>query len=71
MHRDLSTAMLAFHDALARRMGMSGAEHKVFGALSALGVATPGQLAKLSGFTTGAITGIVDRLERAGYAKRE
>ncbi|HWA01026.1 MAG TPA: MarR family transcriptional regulator, partial [Caulobacterales bacterium] len=47
------------------------AEHKVFGALSALGVATPGQLAKLSGFTTGAITGIVDRLERAGYAKRE
>jgi DNA-binding MarR family transcriptional regulator len=24
----------------------------------------------LSGFTTGAITGIVDRLERAGYARR-
>ena len=25
----------------------------------------------LSGFTSGAITGIVDRLERAGYARRE
>lgn len=25
----------------------------------------------MSGFTTGAITGIVDRLERAGYARRE
>jgi DNA-binding MarR family transcriptional regulator len=26
---------------------------------------------ELSGFTTGAITGIVDRLERAGYVRRE
>ncbi|HVY85658.1 MAG TPA: MarR family transcriptional regulator [Caulobacterales bacterium] len=71
LHRDLSTAMIAFHEAQARRIGMGGAEHKVFGALASLGVATPGQLAKLSGFTTGAITGIIDRLERAGYAKRE
>jgi len=71
LHRDLATAVIAFHEALARRVGMSGAERKVFGALAALGVATPGQLAKASGFTTGAITGIVDRLERAGYAKRE
>ena len=71
LHRDLSTAMIAFHEALARRLGMSGAEHKVFGALASMGVATPSQLAKVSGFTTGAITGIVDRLERAGFAKRE
>jgi DNA-binding MarR family transcriptional regulator len=32
---------------------------------------TAGQLAKLSGLTSGAITGVVDRLERAGWARRE
>jgi DNA-binding IclR family transcriptional regulator len=29
------------------------------------------RLAELSGFTTGAITGIVDRLERAGCVRRQ
>jgi DNA-binding MarR family transcriptional regulator len=29
------------------------------------------KLAKLSGFTTGAMTGILDRLERSGFARRE
>jgi len=31
---------------------------------------TAGELAEQSGLTTGAITGVVDRLEKAGYAKR-
>jgi DNA-binding MarR family transcriptional regulator len=31
---------------------------------------TPGQLAVETGLTTGAITGVVDRLQRAGYIKR-
>lgn len=35
------------------------------------GGATPKELAEATGLSTGAITGIVDRLERAGYAKRE
>lgn len=32
---------------------------------------TPGQLAVETGLTTGAITGVVDRIERAGYIKRQ
>jgi len=32
---------------------------------------TPGQLAVETGLTTGAITGVVDRLQRAGYIKRK
>jgi DNA-binding MarR family transcriptional regulator len=71
LHRALATATIAFHEALARRIGMSAAEQKVYGALAQLGVATPSQLVKASGLTSGAITGIVDRLERAGYARRE
>ena len=31
---------------------------------------TPGQLAQATGLTSGAITGVADRIERAGYIKR-
>jgi len=34
------------------------------------GPATPGWLAEMTGLSTGAVTGLVDRLERAGYASR-
>ena len=50
---------------------MSAAERKSLGVLGELGVATAGQLAQETGLTTGAITGIVDRLEKAGFARRE
>jgi len=32
---------------------------------------TPGRLARETGLTSGAITGVVDRIERAGYIRRE
>ena len=35
------------------------------------GPATPGWLAEMTGLTTCAVTGMVDRLERAGYVRRE
>ena len=70
LHRNLSMAMIAFHEAVARRLGMSAAETKCLGVLGQLGEATPGQLAQATGLTTGAITGVVDRLEKAGYATR-
>jgi len=35
------------------------------------GPATPGFLAEMTGLTTGAVTGMVDRLERCGYVHRE
>jgi|SRR5215469_1704981 len=34
------------------------------------GPATPGWLAEMTGLSTGAVTGVVDRLERAGYVTR-
>jgi DNA-binding MarR family transcriptional regulator len=71
LHRALSTAIIAFHEKGARRLGMSAAERKSLGILDQLGVATAGQLAQETGLTTGAITGIVDRLEKAGFARRE
>src|SRR5215467_6609932 len=34
------------------------------------GPATPGWLAEMTGLSTGAVTGVVDRLERGGYVTR-
>jgi len=69
--RELATAVILFHETLARRAGPSAAESRCLGVLGQLGLATAGQLATATGLTTGAITGIVDRLEKAGYARRE
>ena len=69
--RELATAVITFHETVARRLNMSAAESRCLGVLNDLEVATPGQLAQATGLTTGAITGIVDRLEKAGYASRE
>ena len=70
LHRDLATAIVTFHEAVARRLGVTAADQRVLGVLGRMGVATPGRLAESTGLTTGAITGIVDRLERAGFARR-
>lgn len=71
LHRELSTAVILFQEAISRELGVSAAERKCLAVLWQLGVATPGQLLEATGLSSGAVTGIVDRLERAGYAKRE
>lgn len=69
--RELSNAIVFFHEAIAAHLGMSAGEWKCYGLLKQHGPITASRLADLSGFTTGAITGIADRLERAGYVRRE
>jgi DNA-binding MarR family transcriptional regulator len=71
MGREMATAVVLFHEAIASRLGLSATEWRCWGLLEQHGPCTAGRLAELSGFTTGAITGIVDRLERAGYARRK
>ncbi|MEJ2007120.1 MAG: MarR family transcriptional regulator [Acidobacteriota bacterium] len=69
--RDLATAVVLFHEAVASRLGLNAAEWRCLGLLDQHGPSTAGRLAEWSGFTTGAITGIVDRLEKAGYVRRQ
>ncbi len=69
LEREFSTAVVVFHETIAARLGLSAAEWKCLGVLEA-GTMTAGRLAELSGFTTGAITAIVDRLERARLVRR-
>ena len=70
--QDLSTETVLLHQAIADRLGLNMTDHKALGLLlDAGGTLTPGQLAQRTGLTTGAVTGIVDRLEQAGFVRRK
>ncbi len=55
----------------AQRIGMNMTDLQCVGILASTGAITAGRLAEITGLTTGAITGVINRLERAGYARRE
>jgi DNA-binding transcriptional ArsR family regulator len=69
--RELSTAVVLFHEAVADRLGLSAADHRALGLISRAGAVTAGELAQLTGLSPGAVTGLVDRLESAGHVRRE
>lgn len=68
--RELSTSTVLAATSIAQRVGMGSNDLKCAELLVRHGPMTAGQLAKATGLTTGAITGIVDRLENAGWARR-
>src|ERR1700759_5432681 len=67
--RDFVAAVVAFHDLVGRCVGLSATDRKCLDLLSR-GAVPAGEIAKFTGLTTGAVTGIIDRLEKAGYAER-
>jgi DNA-binding MarR family transcriptional regulator len=69
--RRYSTATVLLHHAIAERLGLGPTDHKCLDLLLDRGPATGSQLAAITGLTTGAITGVVARLERAGFVSRE
>lgn len=64
-------ASLQMHEAVARRAGLPGTDHKYLGFFLKEGQMTAGELAKLSGLTTGAVTGLIDRFEKKKLVKRK
>lgn len=68
--RMLSTQSIMLHQAVADMLELSLTDYKCMDLIENFGPMTAGKLADLTGLTTGAITGVVDRLERAGYARR-
>src|SRR6516165_10656801 len=69
--RQLSAATIMFHQAVADRLGLNPTDHKCIDLLALKGLMTAGELADATGLTTGAITGVIDRLEGAGFVRRE
>jgi DNA-binding MarR family transcriptional regulator len=68
--RRLSTQTVFFHQAAARYLGLHITDHKCLDIVLSTGRATAGQLAELTGLTTGAITSVINRLEKAGFVRR-
>ncbi len=69
--RQLSQATVLFHAQIAEHVGLSATDHKCLDlAVQAERPLTAGQIADLSGLSTGAVTGVIDRLERAGFVRR-
>lgn len=62
---------IQMHEAIGRKAGLSGTDHKYLGFLIQKGQMTAGELSNLSGLTTGAVTGLIDRFEKKKLVKRQ
>jgi DNA-binding MarR family transcriptional regulator len=69
--RRLITEALDAHEAIAASVGLNPTDLRCLELAAAEPEMTPSRLAELSGLTTGAVTGVLDRLERSGFVRRE
>lgn len=69
--RQYSDASIFMHEAIAQKAGLSSADHKYLGQILQHKELTAGDISKLTGLTTGAVTGLIDRLEKKKLLKRQ
>jgi DNA-binding MarR family transcriptional regulator len=69
--REIGARTILFHQAIANMVGVSITDMKCLDYVDRGGDVTAGDLARMTGLTTGAITAAIDRLEKAGLARRE
>lgn len=70
--RELSTRTVLFHHWISERLGLHTIDHKCLDLIVRSEDPVTGvQLTKLTGLSSGAVTGVIDRLEKAGYVTRE
>lgn len=62
---------IQMHETIARNAGFSSTDHKYLGFFLQKGNLTAGELADLTGLTTGAVTGLIDRFEKKKLVKRQ
>jgi DNA-binding MarR family transcriptional regulator len=62
---------IQMHEAIGRKAGFSGTDHKYLGFLIQRGQMTAGEFANLTGLTTGAVTGLIDRFEKKNLLERQ
>ena len=68
--RQMSTETIMFHQAVADTLSLHVTDHKCLDLIRYYGAMPAGRLGELTGLTTSAVTGVIDRLEKAGYVKR-
>jgi DNA-binding MarR family transcriptional regulator len=68
--RAYQTAVDNFDQAMADHIGLNRTDARCADLIDQAGGMTAGELAKAAGLTTGAVTAVIDRLEKAGIAQR-
>ena len=68
--RKMTGQGILFSQAVADRLGLAVTDAEALEQLATLGRATAGQIAELTGLTTGAATRLIDRLEQSGFVRR-
>lgn len=68
--RRQSTAAVLFNHAVAERLGLGPTDHKCLDLLLERGPMSGSELSAITGLTSGAVTGVAARLERAGFLRR-
>ena len=69
--RDLGRRVVLYQHKIAEQLDVYNHDWTTIDMLSETGPITAGELGRRVGLTTGSVTALVDRLERAGYVKRE
>ena len=70
MRQYLAEAIL-FNQQAADRLEINATDYQFLNLIDLFGPATPGDLARLTGLSTGGVTVVLDRLEKAHYLERE
>lgn len=70
MRRFLAEGIL-FNQQLADRLGINATDYQILNLLGLYGPATPSGLARMSGLSSGGMTVVIDRLEKAHYIERQ
>ncbi|HEY4063047.1 MAG TPA: MarR family transcriptional regulator [Puia sp.] len=68
--RRFTRSTLLLQHVIAEDMGLHVTDAECIDFLQEMGPSTAGDLAKATRLTTGAITNVIDRLEKAGYVRR-
>jgi MarR family transcriptional regulator, organic hydroperoxide resistance regulator len=69
--RHFIAGVILYNQRVADELGMNPTDMQCIHLLELMGPLTPGKLAECTGLTTGGITVVLDRLEKAGYTRRE
>jgi DNA-binding MarR family transcriptional regulator len=68
--REMSARSVMFYTLVARLVGLSVSDLRAWDLLVSYGPMSASQFADLTGLTAGAVTGLLDRLSKAGAVKR-
>lgn len=69
--RRLGSSLLIHHQGEAEKLGLNPSDSRAMSLLAETGPVPAGRLAELMSLTTGAITGLLDRLEAVDLVRRE